>query len=269
MNNKLIMDVGMHTGNDSEFYLKKGFKVVAIEANPELVREAQNYFEEDIAKKKLVIHNIAIADYYGEIDLYINDQHDDWGTVCEKFAHRNERFGTTNTKLKVSCCPFEFILEKHGIPYYLKIDIEGMDFICLKALRKFPNKPKYVSIEAGLASFDESINELTLLGELGYERFKIINQAINYKIKCPYPALEGEYIDYQFDGTCSGPFGEESPGEWLSMVETLSQYEKIIVEQKLYGADGSYYKTAQHRAYEQNKGEPVGWYDFHAKLGQS
>lgn len=30
----LIIDVGMHYGNNTAFYLKKGFRVAAIEANP-------------------------------------------------------------------------------------------------------------------------------------------------------------------------------------------------------------------------------------------
>ena len=34
--NLLIFDIGCHLGEDSEFYLRKGFKVVAVEANPEL-----------------------------------------------------------------------------------------------------------------------------------------------------------------------------------------------------------------------------------------
>ena len=32
--NNLIFDVGLHTGQDTAFYLKKGFRVIAIEANP-------------------------------------------------------------------------------------------------------------------------------------------------------------------------------------------------------------------------------------------
>jgi hypothetical protein len=32
----LIYDIGLHKGEDSEFYLKKGFRVVAIEALPSL-----------------------------------------------------------------------------------------------------------------------------------------------------------------------------------------------------------------------------------------
>ena len=34
----LIYDVGMHNGADTAFYLAKGFRVVAVEANPELVQ---------------------------------------------------------------------------------------------------------------------------------------------------------------------------------------------------------------------------------------
>jgi hypothetical protein len=38
------------------------------------------------------------------------------------------------------------------MPYYLKIDIEGADLLCLKALEKFEEKPKYISIEAGVTA---------------------------------------------------------------------------------------------------------------------
>ena len=30
----LIFDIGMNNGNDTDFYLAKGFHVVAVEANP-------------------------------------------------------------------------------------------------------------------------------------------------------------------------------------------------------------------------------------------
>jgi hypothetical protein len=32
----LIYDVGMHEGEDTQFYIARGFKVVSIEANPQL-----------------------------------------------------------------------------------------------------------------------------------------------------------------------------------------------------------------------------------------
>ena len=39
MNNNLIFDFGFHNGDDSDFYLRKGYNIVAIEANPELVNK--------------------------------------------------------------------------------------------------------------------------------------------------------------------------------------------------------------------------------------
>jgi len=86
MNESLIFDVGMHTGEDTEFYLKKGFEVVAIEANPELVKHARSRFRDALSNKKLTLYDVAVADYEGEIDFYINSQHDDWGTISKDFA---------------------------------------------------------------------------------------------------------------------------------------------------------------------------------------
>lgn len=210
MNKSLIIDVGMHTGRDTKFYLEKGFDVIAIEANPELVKHARSHFLDALSNGKLILYDIAIADHEGEIDFYINNQHDDWGTTSKEFASRNERFATNNTLIHVKCTKFQNILRQHDIPYYLKIDIEGADILCLKALMEFKEKPKYISIEAGLNSFEETFTELSLLWELGYREFKIVNQASNSRVKCQNPPLEGVFVDYQFDGTCSGPFGEEA-----------------------------------------------------------
>jgi len=267
MKKRLIIDVGMHIGKDTEFYLKKGFDVVAIEANPTLVDTVQTKLAQYISKGRLVIHNVAIAPYEGEIDFYINDKHDDWGTISKEFAERNERFGSSHSVIKVKCTTFRKILRDTGIPYYLKIDVEGADTLCLQELLSIPARPKYVSVEAGLTSFEETFNELSLLWQLGYREFKIVNQALNSRVLCPNPPLEGDYVDYRFDGQCSGPFGEEAPGKWIHIEETFLRYRRLLLEQRYFGADGKLYKTAFHRLYEKLKGAPAGWYDFHARLG--
>lgn len=269
MNRSLIFDVGMHTGRDTEFYLRKGFDVVAIEANPELVKRARSHFVDALSNKSLILHDIAVADYDGEMDFYVNQQRDIWGTTAKEFASRNERLGTNNTVIQVKCTRFQNILRKHGIPYYLKIDIEGADILCLKALMEFCERPKYISIEAGLNSFEETFTELSLLWVLGYREFKIVNQALNSTVKCQNPPLEGVFVDYQFDGACSGPFGEEAPGKWMSVEETFIRYRRLLAEQKYFGADGKLYRTILHKMYEVLKGERIGWYDFHAKLADS
>src|SRR5262245_43578507 len=53
----LIYDVGMEDGTDTGFYLKKGFRVVAVEADPELASRARERFSDEIAAGRLVVLN--------------------------------------------------------------------------------------------------------------------------------------------------------------------------------------------------------------------
>jgi FkbM family methyltransferase len=267
MENRLIIDVGMHIGKDTEFYLKKGFNVVAIEANPTLVDLAQTRLAHFISEGRLIIHNVAIAPYEGEIDFYINDKHDGWGTISKEFVERNERLGSSSSAIKVKCTTLENILKDTSMPYYLKIDVEGADILCLQQLFSLPERPKYLSIEAGLTCFEETFNEMSLLWQLGYREFKIVNQSFNPYVRCPNPPLEGEYVDYHFDGMCSGPFGEEAPGSWMHVEEVFLKYRRLLLETKYFGGDSKHYNTIFHRLYEMLKMAPVGWYDFHARLG--
>lgn len=266
MNKNLIVDVGMHIGKDTEFYLKKGFNVVAVEANPRLVEQVRSRLAQYILNGSLMIHSLAIATYEGEVDFFVDNTHDDWGTISRDFAERNIRLGSSSSAIKVKCTSFRNILMDSGIPYYLKIDAEGVDTLCLQELLNFRERPKYLSIEAGLKSFEETFSELSLLWQLGYRQFKIVNQALNSRVRCPYPPLEGNYVDYRFDGLCSGPFGEETPGTWMHIEETFLRYGRLLREQRYFGADGKLYRTVFQRLYEKFKRAPVGWYDFHAKL---
>jgi hypothetical protein len=47
--NDLIFDLGMHNAADTKFYLDKGFRVVALEANPALAGAAQSWLAREYA----------------------------------------------------------------------------------------------------------------------------------------------------------------------------------------------------------------------------
>ena len=47
--NKLIFDIGMFDGADTRYYLNKGYKVLAVEANTVLVKRARELiFQEEM-----------------------------------------------------------------------------------------------------------------------------------------------------------------------------------------------------------------------------
>ena len=54
----LVFDLGMHDGTDTEYYLKKGFRVVGVDANPRLTNSVRERFRSEIADKRLFVENI-------------------------------------------------------------------------------------------------------------------------------------------------------------------------------------------------------------------
>jgi FkbM family methyltransferase len=267
---QLVIDVGMNTGKDTEFYLRKGFRVAAVEANPKLVESVSERLQEPIRQGRLKIYNVAISSEEGEAEFYVNRQYDGWSTLSTAVVHRNERLGTSHNIIRVPTMRFANILRETGIPYYVKIDIEGADVLCLEALHEFTTRPRYVSIETSLQSMEEAFTEFCHLWTLGYRRYKIVNQALNGRVRCPVPPREGLEVPIRFDPYMSGPFGEEAPGRWLTIDEALSRYRRLLRDQRLFGATGRFHKTLLHYLYALYRmvtfQEPVGWYDVHAAL---
>ena len=86
----LIADIGMHDGQDTDFYLKKGYRVVAVEANPELVEAGRQRFTHEIESGRLTIIHAAIGASAGPVKLFVNDRKTDWSSIHEHIAGRVE-----------------------------------------------------------------------------------------------------------------------------------------------------------------------------------
>jgi FkbM family methyltransferase len=252
----LIFDLGCHTGQDSDFYLKKGFTVVGVEASPVLCERLKQRFSREIAEKRFILVEKAIGERFGEIDFFANAQRSIWGTTAynQRYKERSSAQGSTWTKIVVPTIPFSALIDQFGVPYYLKIDIEGADLLCLEDLVKSQDRPNFISIERQPFLLDQ-LKELRLLKVLGYTRFKIVDQMVVIQQQPPKPALEGLYVDHQFEFDASGLFGEESPGPWLSYRAALARNAAIFSQHKGFGL------------WKRITGVRRGsWYDFHAPL---
>lgn len=277
MNKNLIYDVGMHKGEDTDYYLKKGFDVVAFEANPEMVHVCRERFRKEINEGRLIIVEGAIVDF-GElankeiktVHFYKNTDVSVWGTVASDWAERNEKLGTHSEKIEVPAVNFTDCLAKYGIPYYLKIDIEGMDIVCLKSLLHFTDKPDYISIESEKKSFRKLKKEFDLFKANGYDSFQLVNQADIQLQKEPRPSKENKFTDYTFEHGSSGLFGKDLTGHWYSCKRAIRKYRCIFAGYKLLGDTGvitnRYLKAIILRLIGVFTKRPVpGWYDTHAR----
>jgi FkbM family methyltransferase len=222
MQSDLIYDVGLHDGLDTIHYLAKGFRVVAIDANPAMINAASRKLANYVGNGTLVLLNRAIGEATNELPFWVSD-HSDWSSFDESIAKRH---GTPATKIMVKCQPFRDILSKYGIPFYLKVDIEGDDWRCINDLEAFEDRPRYLSWEA---SYPRGIDELRAVRDLGYTKFKIILQT-DFTAFAPLPLPHVRFYNRvkrklskitglhstvkNYSVGSSGPFGEETPGRW-------------------------------------------------------
>ena len=232
MQKKIIVDLGAHKGEDSDFYLRKGFKVIAVDASNELCKFISNRFENHPNKNDFKIFNYAITDKDDDvIEFYENTDVSVWGTIFESWDQRNKRVGTTSTTNTVKTIRLDSLLrtelQNSEILEYVKIDIEGADLMALKSFSNLKQKPKFVSLESEKISWYKLIEEFTVLKNLGYNKFKVVNQLKIPDQQCPYPSKEGNYVDYKFELGSSGLFGHELPGEWLGADEAIKLYKKM------------------------------------------
>jgi hypothetical protein len=191
-----------------------------------------------ISSGRLLIEEAALWHQDGaRIPFWVNAAVDDWSSVdrawAEKAGHRAEPVEVATTTLAA-------LFDRHGVPYYLKCDLEGMDESFCAQLLGDARRPAFVSVEA------VSLDALALLRAAGYDRVQIVNQATLPYVTPPDPPREGRFAAARFDGHSSGLFGRELDlGGWLSFREAAEAWLDF------------------HRLHARVPGLAVGWLDFH------
>src|SRR5271169_4091428 len=112
----LIYDLGAHKREGTEFYLKKGFSVITIEAVRQLCSELSQRFLDYIEQDKLKIVNLAVSQQTGTVDFYIDQKNSVWGTTKLDFVSRNKAIGGGPIrKIRVESVPLSDIMKRHGV----------------------------------------------------------------------------------------------------------------------------------------------------------
>ena len=243
----IVYDVGLHDGQDTDFYLKKGFKVVAIDANPAVVGAAEKRFGRAVASGRLTLLNLGITqeDRAEPLEFYVNEKITEWSSFVKDIALRD---GHPYHVEKVACRTLASVVREHGAPYYVKIDIEGHDKVALQSMLEAGLRPQYVSVENG------NDGMLKLFKDAGYTDFKYVQQRDIPGTRAAATPLEGRGADHLFPPGASGPFGEETPGPWMDHDAAREAVSRV------WDPDGNAKNPGHDDARD-------GWFDLHARLG--
>lgn len=243
MSDDLIFDLGFHNGDDTGFYLAKGFSVVAVEANPELVEAGLRKYNADVREGRLILLNKAISETTGKVDFFIHATKTEWSSCLLSMA---ESDGSSSARVTVDSTNIKDLFYEYGVPHYLKVDVEGCDLFVAKRLSESELKPKFVSFETSRRDYAGIFSYLYVSG---YSRFQLINQANNPKRSAPATVNEGKDVNFTFSEFSSGYFGDDLPKEkWLTFDELITRYIK--------------YKELKQI---DNVELGLGWLDVHAK----
>lgn len=229
MDRGLIYDVGVNDGSDSAYYLSLGYRVLGIEANPDLAERLKDRFAREIREHQYILLNAGIAETEGQLDFWVSEI-SEWSSFNKEIASRN---GTLHRSVTIPTRRFASVIREFGVPLYCKIDIEGNDRLCLIDLAP-ETAPSYVSIEMSHSDADV---DLELLRKLGYKRYKIVSQvtraqpipllmSMGYRLPTffnralRYATRKAFGVEtkngWKFQLGSSGSFGEDTPGSWHS-----------------------------------------------------
>lgn len=179
MNNNLIFDLGFLDGTDSKNYLDKGYKVIAVEANPDLVEQAfigRLKWESFDGKNHVLIPNAIYNESNIPFVFYINKERPEVSSLEKWIASQNGKFEVEEKK--VYSISLQDLIKNYGVPYYIKVDVEGVDKIVAKQIYELEEKPMYVSFELNK---DDFIDIFYYMKKSGYTKYKLVNQLNNLK----------------------------------------------------------------------------------------
>jgi FkbM family methyltransferase len=272
----LILDFGMHEGEDTEFYLACGADVIAFEANGSLVERNSRTFATAIenGRLKIVAGAIVAPDFTGsEQTFYTDRSRSVWGTTSSEWARRNATLGSNIAAVTVPAIDLKAILSDAPDILYAKIDIEGADRFVLDTIRLVGTKPQYLSIESDKVALQSVVWEIEGLQQLGYTRFAAVQQAIVPGSSVSGRTFDGAPLHFRFRKHASGPFGPYLQQDFKTAGEVIDQYRSIFRAYARYGDSSFLMRSAPLRFATRaiNAGlvkafrKPLcGWYDTHA-----
>jgi FkbM family methyltransferase len=157
----LIFDVGANDGTKTDVFLRLGARVVGIEpdeANQDVLRG--KFLQYRLVPKHVVIVGKAVSDKRTIETMWIDGPGSAVNTLSQKWAEtlksNKDKFEHAHSGLEfarhksVETTTLEELIVTHGLPFFVKIDVEGYE---VKVIRGLKHSIPFLSFEINLPEF--------------------------------------------------------------------------------------------------------------------
>jgi membrane glycosyltransferase len=166
----LVFDIGAHVGDRIAAFRRLGARVVAVEPQPLLVKTLKLLYGRD---RSVVIEPAAVGCNQGELVLKLNLDNPTVSTASDAFIRaaqhapgwQNERW---IDRIAVPMTTLDALIARHGMPAFIKIDVEGYE---AEALAGLTGPVAALSFEFTTIQREIALACLERCGALGYARF--------------------------------------------------------------------------------------------------
>ncbi|MDL5048405.1 FkbM family methyltransferase [Oscillatoria amoena NRMC-F 0135] len=120
----LFFDIGANEGVVTNLVASMGCRVVAVEANPELAGKIKKRFS---SASTVMIEHAAVSSSVGSVEFLISDEMPELSSVSKEWVDKSVYAGACrwNRTVTVPALTLDALIEKHGMPRFIKIDVEG------------------------------------------------------------------------------------------------------------------------------------------------
>lgn len=168
----LAFDIGAHVGDRTASFLRLGASVVAVEPQPRVFRALKLIHGR---QPRAVLQCEAVGAMPGQIELHVNSDNPTISTVSRALinaAHDAEEWKKEvwDATIRVPVTTIDELIAKHGIPNFVKIDVEGHE---LEVLMGLSLSIPALSFEFTTIQRDIALACIEFLSNLGRYEFNI------------------------------------------------------------------------------------------------
>jgi len=166
----LAFDIGAHMGDRSKIFLNLGARVVGVEPQPRFSSYLQKKFTGD---KGYHNEEIGIGATTGKADLMVSSMYPTLSSLAGEQWKKSINAATSlsidfDKTITVEVRTLDSLVEKYGIPGFIKIDVEGFEAEVLKGLSIKVDKLSFEFLRFNMGIVEECLDILTRLGYTKY-----------------------------------------------------------------------------------------------------